>query len=203
VYESIWDLPAFTHRIVCPLAFSSPPQSATIHTVWLFSEIHSHKRNSAPYRASKVLHACFYLSVQSTLWLRGPAGIIDHPSAHYHTEWRSHSSYETQNDPERRISVLGLISCQKKKKKGSSMMHGQWPHPFPFFTRSEFYRAKKWRIDVHRGESMQILPQWHGECYCFPAVLITTVFARERLINLPESKGTPQCELDDWDETRV
>lgn len=62
---SIWDLPAFMHRIVCPLAFSSPPQSAIILTVWLFSEIHSHKWNSAPYSALKVLHACFHLSVRS------------------------------------------------------------------------------------------------------------------------------------------
>lgn len=57
--------------------------------------------------------ACLFPSIclVSTLWLSGPAGIIDHPSAHYHTEWRSHSSYETQDDPEHRISVLGLISC--------------------------------------------------------------------------------------------
>lgn len=117
--------------------------------------------------------ACRFPSIcpVSPFWLSGPAGIIDHPSsAHYHTEWRSHSSYETQDDPEQWISVLGLISCPNwpivhqrgfctfhcllstdenaqpvKNKSNCSMMHSQWPHPFPFFTRSEFYRARKWK----------------------------------------------------------
>lgn len=141
------------------------------HRLIVFWDTLSSKWNSAPYRTLTELHAGFHPSVQSSLsplWLCGPAGIIDHPSAHYHTKWRSHPSYETQDDPEHWISVLGLISCPNwpivhqrgfctfhcllstdedaqpvKKKNGCSMMHSQWPDPFPFFTHMEFYRARK------------------------------------------------------------
>ncbi len=122
--------------------------------------------------------ACRFPSIcpVSPRWLSGPAGIIDHPSAHYHTEWRSHPSYETQDDPEHWISVLGLISCpnwtivhqrgfctfhcllstdedaQPLKKKRMLCDAGPMTLSVPIFhSHWIFTEPGRGRIDAHRG----------------------------------------------------
>lgn len=170
------------HRIVCPLAFSSPQQSSTNLTVWLFSEIQY--AESETVRPTGLWNYCMQVSIHmsslvSPRWLSGPAGIIDHPSAHYHTEWRSHPSYETQDDPEHWISVLGLISCPnwpivyqrgfctfhcllstdedaqpvQKKKKNALWCTANDPIHSHFSLTLNFYEARK-RKDRHSQGSL-------------------------------------------------